>query len=221
MKHYPAKEYNHYDTIVLANGAFPQSSEALTLLQRWLCREHNDFLACCDGAVNSLMDYCHNLPDVVVGDLDSLSQELRMQLEDRLVHIAEQESNDLSKTINYLCQDLGRRRIIILGATGKREDHTLGNLSLLPSYASIVDELVLITDTGYFRLVKEPCTLEVQRGGQLSFFSFDAQPISVRGVQWSLEHRILPYLWSGTLNRAQDNIITIEVYHPILVFVAH
>lgn len=221
MKHYPLKEYNRYDTIVLANGLFPTADEPLSFLQRWLRGEHRDFLACCDGAVDALGAYCDKLPDVVVGDLDSLSSAVRDELGDRLVHIAEQETNDLTKTINHLSKVLSKRRVILLGATGKREDHTLGNLSLLPSYADLLDELVVLSDTGYFRLVKEACTLEVEEGGQVSFFSFEPRPFSVSGVCWPFEDYTLPYLWSGTLNRAQGSIITIKTKHPILVFVAY
>lgn len=221
MKHYPQKEYNQYDTIVLANGAFPSSQEALTYLQRWQTGVHSDFLACCDGAVNSLIDYCNSLPDIVIGDLDSLSHELRGALHNRLIHISEQETNDLSKTINYLSRELGRRRIILLGATGKREDHTLGNLALLPSYAELLDELVVLTDTGYFRLIKESCTIEIERETEVSFFSFEPKVITVKGVYWEIDDYSLPYLWSGTLNRACESTITVKTQHPILIFIAH
>jgi len=36
MKHYPINEYHAYDTIVLANGAFPTHPSALAHIDRWI-----------------------------------------------------------------------------------------------------------------------------------------------------------------------------------------
>lgn len=220
MKRYTYTDIADYEAIVLANGAFPERSSSLSYIDAW-AEQGRYTLACCDGAVNNLLAYTTKLPDVVVGDLDSISPTLRTQLGERIVHIAEQETNDLSKTISYLSKQLGYKRIILLGATGKREDHTLGNLSLLPSYADYLDELVLLTDTGYFRLVQEPCQMEVEKGCQLSFFNFAQTPLSVEGVHWPLDNYVLPYLWSGTLNRADEELISIITHSPILVFVSY
>lgn len=219
-KHYTHEEYLEYATIVLANGAYPQQSKLRSLLCKAIDSEQH-FVACCDGAVNNLYLHTQQVPDLVVGDLDSVGPELRALLGDKLVHIAEQETNDLSKTIRYIHQTQGKQRIVLLGATGKREDHTLGNISLLPSYAPLVEELVLLSDTGYFRLITSHCSLEVKVGTQLSFFAFGPEAISVRGVQWPIEQMSLPYLWSGTLNRACSERIEIDTTVPILVFIAN
>ena len=45
----------------------------------------------------------------------------------------DQETNDLTKAVNYV-KTLGFREVLILGATGRREDHTLGNISLLAQF---------------------------------------------------------------------------------------
>ena len=50
----------------------------------------------------------------------------------------EQETNDLSKAFRY-CLKRGWKKLFILGATGKREDHTMGNISLLSDYQAQAD----------------------------------------------------------------------------------
>ena len=101
--------------VILANGAFPQKENALSYLRK------ADRLVCCDGATNKAI--AHGLtPDFIVGDLDSLSPELKERFSDRIVHIAEQESNDLSKSFAF-CLSKGWKNIVILGASGEREDH--------------------------------------------------------------------------------------------------
>ena len=104
-----------FDAVILANGLFPTAEEPLRLL-----REAR-YVVCCDGAA------CHWLQcDAIVGDGDSVPEELR----NRLIQIDEQEDNDLTKATRY-CLSKGMRRIVYLGATGRREDHTLGNISLI------------------------------------------------------------------------------------------
>lgn len=223
MKHYKLNEHRQYKTIVLANGQFPQSEEALSYIDTWLCSEKKEgyYLACCDGSVNKLMAYAdRKLPDIVVGDLDSINPKLKQRLAHRLVHILDQESNDLSKTFHYLHKYLGQKSILLLGASGGREDHTLGNISLLVHLASLCSELVLLTDTGYFKLIKQSCSIDLPLGTQVSIFSFSTQPISVYGLRWEIDNKVLPYLWSGTLNEVIEPSIRIETDHPIIIFVA-
>lgn len=108
-----------FDAVILANGAFPTAEEPLRLLRE------APYVVCCDGAARH-WPQC----DAIVGDGDSVPEELRS----RLIQIDEQEDNDLTKATRY-CLSRGMRRIAYLGATGLREDHTLGNISLMARYA--------------------------------------------------------------------------------------
>ena len=60
------------------------------------------------------------IPNMIIGDGDSLSVENRMLYKDRLLYVADQETNDLTKAIRFL---LGKnfRNVVILGATGKEK----------------------------------------------------------------------------------------------------
>src|SRR3712207_9443143 len=71
----------------------------------------------------------------VVGDGDSLSKDLKAQL--NFIHVTEQEDNDLTKATRHYASLAGTKpgsRVAFLAATGKREDHTLANISLLLRY---------------------------------------------------------------------------------------
>ena len=119
MKKYPLiQKINDFDAVILAHGDFPHTDIPLGLLDR------APFVCACDGAVNH-----YPQADAIVGDGDSVPEDLR----DRLIQIDEQEDNDLTKATRY-CLSMGMRRIIYLGATGQREDHTLGNISLIVRY---------------------------------------------------------------------------------------
>ena len=72
-------------------------------------------------------------PHAIIGDGDSLPQAFKEQYKDILHVVEEQEDNDLTKATLH-CGSLGFKRILYVGATGKREDHTLGNISLMMRY---------------------------------------------------------------------------------------
>ena len=118
----------HYtpEAVILANGEYPMHVLPLKIL------EEAQFVICCDGAANEYILRGHT-PDIIIGDGDSLSPENKTRFSDIIHHIADQETNDQTKAVHFL-QEKGYRRIAIVGATGKREDHTLGNISLLLDY---------------------------------------------------------------------------------------
>ncbi len=116
-------------TVILANGSFPRRKCLLETL-RAAAR-----IVCCDGAASALLRAGLE-PDLVVGDLDSLDPVLKKRFGKRLVHESEQETNDLSKAFRA-CMARGWTSIVILGAGGRREDHLLGNASLLLSLIHI------------------------------------------------------------------------------------
>lgn len=222
MKHYPlyTKETLPRD-LVLANGAFPTAPTPLALLDRWSLNQEGYTLTCCDGAVNKLRRYTSILPDAVVGDLDSVSPALRALLGERVHRFPDQDTNDLTKTMHFLHNTRGARAITLLGASGGREDHLLANLALLPSYATLTEELIMLTDEGYFILLSEPSEVEVTIGQQVSIFNFSQTPVSLSGVRWPLRGDVLPQLWSGSLNCAEEDVIRVETHSPILLYLAN
>ena len=182
-----------FDAVILANGLFPTTAVPLRLLREARC------VVCCDGAA------CHwPQCDVVVGDGDSVPEELR----NRLIQIDEQEDNDLTKATRY-CLSKGMRRIAYLGATGRREDHTLGNISLMVRYAREMGvEPLMATDEGWFVVAKGEASFESFTGQQVSIFNVDCRQLSSEGLKWAS----YPYdqLWQGTLNEALGSVFTLK-----------
>ena len=186
MKNYPLiHKIGDFDAVILANGDFPQAEIPLDLLSR------APFVCVCDGAVNH-----YPLADAIVGDGDSVPENLR----DRLIQIEEQEDNDLTKATRY-CLSKGMRRIIYLGATGQREDHTLGNISLIVRYMQeMVVEPLLATDYGWFVVAEGESSFDSFKGQQVSIFNMTCNALSSEGLLW----QAYPYRqwWQGTLNEA-------------------
>ncbi len=190
-------------TVILADGQFPTHSIPLGILRQ------SRMVICCDGAALKLIGSGIRMPDYVIGDLDSLSPELLDRLGDKVIRIESQDTNDLTKAFN-LALSLRSEKIVILGATGLREDHTLGNISLLARYALQADVL-MYTDHGRFMAISETTTIPSHRGQQVSIFSLTPSiPISFTGLKWDVTERPLLTWWEGTLNEALGGSFTIQ-----------
>ena len=182
------------EVIILADGQFPSHEIPLNLLHS------GRSIVCCDGAAMKAVD-AHLEPAAVVGDLDSLNNECRVRFADRLIYNPDQETNDLTKAVAY-CISQGVQKVKILGATGNREDHTLGNLSLLADYAPKI-EVELYTDTGWFVPVLKTMQLKSVKGEQISIFSLTpSENLTLLNLKYPVESRPLRSWWQGTLNEA-------------------
>ena len=74
--------------VIMAAGDFPSHPEPLKVL------DSADVLIACDSAAAALVGKGRNI-DHVVGDMDSLEESYRELLKEKLVHIREQDTNDL------------------------------------------------------------------------------------------------------------------------------
>lgn len=200
-------------TVILANGAFPRRKSLLALLHG------ASHIVCCDGAAASLLR--HGLtPDLVVGDLDSLSPALRKKLGRRVIRVTEQETNDLSKAFRA-CMERSWRTLMILGAGGKREDHLLGNASLLPQFAAAGADVRMETDCGTFLPVLKSSAFRRPVGTKVSVFSFHPDmPVTSTGLAYPLVSLRLPFWWSGTLNvtDAPEFSLAFDGRAPLLLY---
>jgi len=200
-------------TVILANGSFPRRKCLLETL-RTAAR-----IVCCDGAAAKLLRTGRE-PDLVVGDLDSLGPALRKRFRKYLVHESEQETNDLSKAFRA-CMAHDWRNIVILGAGGRREDHLLGNASLLPLFAAAGADVRMETDYGTFLPVLNSATFRRPAGTKVSIFSFHPEmPVSASGMKYPLDKLRLPFWWCGTLNEtaAPEFTLTFDGRSPLLLY---
>ena len=203
-------------TVILAAGDFPTHQASLAALD---AAEH---VVCCDGAAERLLAYGRE-PDAVVGDMDSLPAMLRERLGDRVVAVAEQDDNDLAKAFRHAISR-GWRRLVILGATGRREDHTLANIAWLADFAPLADDVSIVTDHGVFRAYLPPAaSFHAAPGTQVSIFGFDPEdPVSAKGLKFPVERLRLARWWTASLNEAVDDTVELSFSTgPLVVFTTH
>ncbi len=192
--------------VILANGDYPAHASARDLLQK------ADFLISCDGATVTLVEN-NRIPDRIAGDFDSLPDELRQRFSDRLVYEAEQETNDLSKAFRCAMQYMkAEDRLTILGATGKREDHTLGNISLLADFAEQHENIQMVTDSGVFFPLLRSGSFRTIPGQQISVFNPAGTSVKISGTgfKYPVKDLELRRWWTATLNTATGDVCTLE-----------
>lgn len=195
-----------HQVVILANGRFPESEHCLQIL------DDAGMIICCDEAADYLLGYGKE-PDLVIGDMDSLSRETMERYRDRIISIGEQENNDLTKAVNY-CIERGFAAVSILGATGLREDHTLGNISLLLEYHAEIDARI-ITDHGEFSVLKSGEAVHSFPGEKISFFTVDNRVlVTSEGLKYPLDQMRLHNWWRASLNEATSNHFTLYFDSP-------
>ena len=201
----------NFKTIILANGKFPKHKIPLDFLF------NAGQIVCCDGAAQNLFN-AGLKPDFIIGDLDSVSEEIKSKFADILLCRTEQETNDLTKAVQFCLENM-RTEITILGATGKREDHTLGNLSLLIDYSERAN-VQMLTDDGVFTPLLKTGTLESYPGEQISIFSLEPETVfTFHNLLYPVKNRRLTSWWQGTLNEAESDNFTIAFNKgKVLVF---
>jgi len=187
--------------VVLANGRFPSASHCLNML------DSASQVICCDEAADRLLEYGRD-PDVIIGDLDSVSQETKEKFRDIIIIRDDQETNDLTKAVNY-CMEQKHDSVTILGATGIREDHTLGNISLLLEYNKKI-KATIVSDYGEFSILKSGEAVSSFPGEQISFFSVDNHvSVTSEGLKYKLVNMQLHNWWRASLNEVDGDTFTL------------
>ena len=201
--------------VILSDGAFPTEPYPLYLL------DSAEGVVCCDGAVTKWL--AHNpdaRPLMIVGDMDSLPQELQDRFSGIVFHEEEQDYNDLTKAMRWVLREHPEvSEITILGATGLREDHTIGNLGLLMEYTRLFDlgerKVTMVSDFGTAFAITNTCDLHLGEGRRISLFSADnSLRISSTGLQWPTDDVVFDAWWKATLNRTTEPIVTLRFNHP-------
>ena len=211
--------------VIIGGGDFPRKPYPRELIRR------ADIIVCCDG--NALKAFLRNreaifgndnrIPDAIVGDMDSMSPKLAKEYSSLLVKIEEQDDNDQTKALHHILDHYPNVDTIhILAATGKREDHTVGNLGLLMEYAreGSLPQIDMISDYTTAFVVTDSCDLILGRGRKISLFSPDnSLKLKSKGLVWPTDNVIFDNWWQATLNRTDDDTIHLDFSHKSLVLI--
>ncbi len=197
--------------VIVANGNFPYHPIPIDRLKK------ASSIIACDGAADILIENGY-MPNIIIGDLDSISRENEIKYKKIIIQVKNQSENDLRKAIKF-SKKQGIGPISIISATGKREDHTIGNIFSIMDY----DDIEVLTDTGSFRCIKNNEKIDSFKGQKISLFTIDKTiKISSKSLKYNFNNESISSIFYGTLNESIEEIISFKLSHgKLLIFQSH
>lgn len=199
-------------TIIFANGDLRMPTNPLVEIRK------GALLIAADGGTQ----HCQELglrPDVVIGDMDSISSDLRESLDKQgtrfIVHPRDKDETDLELALKYAI-DQGSRQILLLGFLGGRLDQTLANMLLLtrPDWHGARLSAADGPDFAILLRSGESFSAEAQPGDTLSLIALtpEVSGVTTRGLKWSLEKATLKFGSTlGVSNEANGDTIHVSI----------
>lgn len=173
--------------LIVANGSIDNIDILKGIGQEY------DFILAADGGTNHCIE-ASILPDIIIGDLDSISDEILDISRKNNIPIekfpAKKDSTDTELAIDYLI-DRGYKDISLMGVIGSRMDHTLGNILLLNKLKENKVKGKIINDKNTIYLVEDEITLEKEEDSFVSIIPITNPGIniSLKGFEYELKRR--------------------------------
>jgi thiamine pyrophosphokinase len=204
---------------ILANGDLTISHELLHLA------ENADYLIATDGGARHCL-LLGRQPDVLVGDMDSISCELLQKYEASGVLLlkfpARKNATDLELAIDHAITK-GATEIIFAGMLGGRWDMSLANILLLAhdKYKNV--PCTLIGDTCVIHVLhpgKHRLTTKAHQRASLLPLTGEVRDVSLTGFEYPLDHFTIAHGSSrGLSNLTVCDTVTIEHATNLLLLI--
>lgn len=180
--------------VVLISGGNIQSDFALAFLEQ----QGYDRIIAVDRGLEFC--YLHQItPHAVVGDLDSVSEEVVQGYLDRpdvtVRRLCPRKDDSDTQSAFHLAVEMGASEIGILGGIGNRMDHVLANLELLSYGLSLGVDSYLVDEHNHIWASKDQVILkrDEQWGDYVSMFALGGpvEGLTLKGFAYPLDHYCL------------------------------
>ncbi len=171
----------------------------------------SDYIICADAGYD-LAKAVGIVPDILVGDFDSLSEEPADFL--RKVKLpVEKDETDTLYALRFAFSK-GATNIVLYGGIGTRFDHSYANVCLL-QHAMVRDISMVVTDgSTEIYLTDSKLSLTDKKGCTVSLYAFSdiCEGVSLKGFYYPLDNAFLEkYDIIGTSNVITDDVAEISV----------
>lgn len=198
--------------IILANGK-PPKKNVITFFQR---RGYSK-LICADGGANSALNL-KLVPDVIIGDLDSISSEAMKEFKSvsKIIRLKRQNDTDVEKCLKYAISHKYDEALLV-GATGNRLDHTFCNLGIVLKYYPQI-KISLIAENSFLKAYKGKVELKTLFGETISLYGISPKTkITSNGLKYELKNVALPFgVRESTSNIAKMNLVKLKIDHGVV-----
>ncbi|MEG2353295.1 MAG: thiamine diphosphokinase [Clostridium sp.] len=175
--------------LIVTGGKSPSS--------KLILQEYNkaDFVIGADSGCNAL--YKNNLnPNMILGDFDSIDVDVLKSIKERHIEVkifpVEKDYTDTELAV-YRAIDLKATEIILLGATGSRLDHVMGNIGLLKYALQKGIRATIKDDNNEIFMVDKSVSLKKSFGQTFSLQAYEAkvENLTVENAKYYLENHDL------------------------------
>ncbi len=178
-----------------------------------------------DGGL-SVADDAGIVPDYLVGDFDTAKASLVERYEGRCVTIRHKPEKDATDTELAVDEALERGvdRILLLGATGTRMDHTMANIHMLYRVLLKGKEARILNENNRISLHKESFFLRRDElfGNYISFLPFfgEVTGVTLKGFKYPLSGKTLTAGISlGISNEGAEEIMEVSFLSGYLLMI--
>jgi len=208
--------------VIFANGVLDSGDETRQAIRT------EDLLIAADGGAENCLKLGF-VPNVVIGDMDSLPDELQTDLISQRVEFfpypSDKDQTDLELALTFAIHQ-GSTEIVLIGLLGGRLDQTLANLLLLAREEWGSARLVIFAgrDTGYVLRGATKILISGDLGDLVSLIPLtpDVKDVSTRGLKWTLSSATLTFGSSlGISNELTDSKAEIQIRSGTLLLVHH
>ena len=133
-----------------------------------------------------------------------------------VVH-TDQNKTDLEKSLDY-CKENSIKKVVILGSTGLREDHSMANVLIASTYSDIL-QIELITSFYRIIFVRENTKINAHNA-PVSIISLSSDnKITTSGLKYDLNNEKLKSFSHGISNEVNGDNFTAEAENTVVVFI--
>lgn len=196
--------------LLVLNGSFDKNFLVQTV-------KNYSFILAADGGANKCLK-AGIKPNIVVGDLDSITPKNKMLLRGRLKQIARQDNSDFEKALDYL-KTLKPKQVDIILSWGGRFDFCFSNFLAASMYLKYFDIRFLLPQATVY-LLSKGAKIKAVKGTRVSLIALEEiKNISTQNLVYSLKNESLKPGQRGLSNIAEGNFSINFRHGKLLVYI--
>ena len=195
--------------VLIANGDVSKTNYVKKVI------DSNDYFISIDAKSENLKELGVQ-PNLILGDLDTTTIDgIDSQIE--VIELSDENKTDLEKSLDY-CIENNIKKVLILGSSGLREDHSMANILIASTYSNIL-YIELITSLYRIIFVRENTKINAPNA-PVSIISLSSDnKISTSGLKYDLNNEKLKSFSHGISNEVNGDNFTAEAENTVVVFI--
>jgi thiamine pyrophosphokinase len=186
--------------------------------------ENAEYVICADGGAVHARKF-GILPDVLIGDFDSIPEDILTNFEDQGVEVLrypiEKDLTDTELAVNYACEK-GFTSIVFIGALGTRFDHSLSNIFMLKGLLDRGINGTIVDEHNEITIIKDSILLKKEKGIKISLLPLSAatEGVTTEGLCYPLNEETLKMgSTRGISNEFVSDVAQIGISGGLLVVI--